>query len=84
MSAHVTHNMIPDDPRKPFDPSGLRLGTAATTTRGMTESEMVQIADWIDRVVNGHDNEDVLAAVREEVAEMCTNFAAPGLPESDS
>jgi glycine hydroxymethyltransferase len=80
----TNYNTVPDDPRKPYDPSGLRLGTAATTSRGMTESEMVQIAEWIDRVICDHENEEVLAAVREEVAELCANFPAPGLPESDS
>src|SRR5205814_2067740 len=43
-------NSIPNDPRKPFSPSGLRIGTPAVTTRGFKEPQMVQIADWMDRV----------------------------------
>jgi len=78
----TNYNTIPDDPRKPFDPSGLRLGTPATTSRGMTETEMVQIAEWIDRVVRDHENDAVLSEVREEVVALCDRFPAPGLPGS--
>ena len=79
----TNYNTIPDDPRKPFDPSGLRLGTPATTSRGMTETEMVQIAEWIDRVVRDHENDAVLSEVREEVVALCDRFPAPGLPGSE-
>lgn len=76
-------NSIPNDPRKPFDPSGLRLGTPAVTSRGMRESEMRTIAEWIDRVVIDHENEAVINAVRGEVAELCEKFPAPGMPNSE-
>ena len=79
----TNYNTIPDDPRKPFDPSGLRLGTPATTSRGMAETEMGQIAEWIDRVVRDHENDAVLTEVREDVVALCDRFPAPGLPGSE-
>ncbi len=72
-------NSIPFDPRKPFDPSGMRLGTAAVTSRGMREAEMVQIATWIDRVVSDPENESLLTSVAAEVKELCDAHPAPGL-----
>jgi glycine hydroxymethyltransferase len=76
-------NSIPNDPRKPFDPSGLRLGTPAVTSRGMREAEMRTIAEWVDRVVTDHENDEVINAVRGEVAELCEKFPAPGMPNSE-
>ena len=73
------YNTIPFDPRKPMDPSGLRLGTPAVTTRGMKEQDMVAIADWIDRVLASADDADKLATIRAEVREFCAAFPAPGL-----
>lgn len=70
----VNKNMIPFDPRKPFDPSGIRLGTPALTTRGMKESEMKQIGEWISRAVENSKNEGELKKIREEVLELCRNF----------
>ena len=72
-------NSIPFDPRKPFDPSGIRLGTPAVTSRGMREPEMRQIAAWIDQVVGDPDNETLLARVAGEVATLCDAHPAPGL-----
>jgi glycine hydroxymethyltransferase len=63
----VNKNMIPGDPRKPMDPSGIRLGTPALTTRGMKEEDMRKIANWIDRAISSHDNKDTLETIREEV-----------------
>lgn len=80
----TNYNTIPDDPRKPTDPSGLRIGTPAVTSRGMKEPEMQQIARWMDRIIKHHDDESVLDATRNEIAEYCRSFPAPGLPESDS
>lgn len=82
-------NAVPNDPRKPFSPSGLRIGTPATTTRGMKEPEMVQIADWMSRVADagrkeGKDyifDETVLRQIRGEVRDLCTSgkFPVPGI-----
>ena len=67
-------NGIPDDPRSPMITSGLRLGTPATTTRGFKESEMAQIADWINRVIESKGDEGVISTVREEVRTLCARF----------
>ncbi|MBL4591954.1 MAG: serine hydroxymethyltransferase [Phycisphaerales bacterium] len=64
-------NGIPDDPRSPMITSGLRLGTPATTTRGFGETEMKQIADWIDRVIVSKGDEAMISQVRSEVRAMC-------------
>jgi len=75
-------NTVPYDPRRPFSPSGLRLGTPAVTSRGMGEEEMRQIARWIDQVVTKVDDEATRKRVAGEVAEMCRGFPAPGIPLS--
>jgi glycine hydroxymethyltransferase len=72
-------NAVPDDPQPPMITSGIRLGTAAVTTRGMGEEEMRYIAELIDRVLTNLGNESVYAAVRAEVAELCRRF--PLYPE---
>jgi glycine hydroxymethyltransferase len=77
MSAN--YNTVPFDPRKPFDPSGLRLGTPAITSRGMREPEMRQLAAWMDSVVAKIDDEAHLDGVAGEVRELCSEFPAPGL-----
>lgn len=73
------YNTVPYDPRKPFSPSGIRLGTPAVTSRGMGEAEMRQIAAFIDRVISAADNEAEIGRVGEEVREMCRRFPAPGI-----
>lgn len=70
---------IPDDPNPPMKPSGIRLGTAAITTRGMKEDEMVKVAEWIDRVAQDPNNEDNLASIKKEVEELAANFPVPGI-----
>jgi glycine hydroxymethyltransferase len=75
-------NAIPNDPRRPFSPSGIRLGTPAVTSRGMTEAEMRQIAVWMDEVIAAPADEGVAERVRREIADLCRSFPAPGLPVS--
>ncbi|PIQ67747.1 serine hydroxymethyltransferase [Candidatus Uhrbacteria bacterium CG_4_10_14_0_2_um_filter_41_7] len=79
----VNKNMIPDDTRKPLDPSGIRLGTPALTTRGMKEAEMEQIADWIDQAIINHADDAKLEEIRGEVKKLTKNFPLyPGLSYS--
>ncbi|MFO0806343.1 MAG: serine hydroxymethyltransferase [Gemmataceae bacterium] len=73
----VNKNMIPFDPRKPLDPSGVRLGTPALTTRGMKEPEMKRIAAWIGEVLASREDPAALARVRAAVLELCRSFPAP-------
>jgi len=73
------YNTVPDDPRKPFDPSGLRLGTAAVTSRGMKEPEMKFIADCFNRVADMVEDPDGLDALAAEVRDFCAAFPAPGI-----
>ncbi len=75
----ANYNAVPFDPRKPFDPSGLRIGTPAITSRGMGTAEMKQLAAWIDRVVSTPADEGAIAKVAAEVREVCMRFPAPGL-----
>jgi len=70
----VNKNMIPDDTRSPFDPSGIRLGTPALTTRGMKEDDMVQVARWINEAVENHDKPEQLANIRAEVKAFTSAF----------
>ncbi len=75
----LNKNTVPNDPRSPFDPSGIRLGTPAVTTRGMKEPEMEKIADWIDRTLQNVENHEALALIKKEVEEMCLKFPVPGI-----
>jgi len=70
-------NMIPYDERKPMDPSGIRLGTPAITTRGMGTDEMQRIADWILEALKSPDDAATLARVRGEVADLADQFPVP-------
>jgi glycine hydroxymethyltransferase len=73
------YNAIPFDPRKPFDPSGIRIGTPSITSRGMGESEMKRLAAWMAEVVAAPENEAVLNRVAAEVRELCSGFPPPGI-----
>jgi len=76
----ANYNAIPYDPRKPFSPSGVRIGTPAVTSRGMGEEEMRRIATWMDEIIAAPEDEERAARVREEVRELCQAFPAPGIP----
>jgi glycine hydroxymethyltransferase len=76
----TNYNTVPFDPRKPFDPSGLRIGTPAITTRGLTEPHMAQIAAWMDEAIiaAAKDDEDVIERIAGEVRELLAAFPMPG------
>jgi len=67
-------NTIPFDPSTPFNPSGIRLGTAALTTRGMGEAEMNEIGTMIATVIQNHDNSAVKEAIKQKIHELCSAF----------
>ena len=75
----LNYNTVPFDPRKPFDPSGIRLGTPAATSRVMREPEMSAIARWMDAIVAAPEDEALAARVAGEVRELCKAFPAPGI-----
>jgi len=75
----ANYNAVPFDPRKPFDPSGLRIGTPSVTSRGMGKTEMERLASWIERVVTKATDEAEIAKVAAEVKELCAGFPAPGI-----
>jgi glycine hydroxymethyltransferase len=77
----LNYNSVPFDPRKPFDPSGVRLGTPCVTSRGMGPAEMKQIGVWMDRGVQAARTDDTAAldAIAGEVRELTGKFPAPGL-----
>ena len=70
----VNKNSVPNDPRSPFVTSGVRIGTPAITRRGFKEAESIQLTNWICDVLDNHDNDEVLATVREKVLDICRRF----------
>ncbi len=75
----INKNMIPYDPRKPLDPSGIRLGTPALTTRGMKEVDMAKVAELIDRALMNKDSAEELEKIRKEVVTFAEQFPVPGI-----
>jgi glycine hydroxymethyltransferase len=73
----VNKNMIPYDERKPMDPSGVRIGTPALTSRGMGQDEMKKIAGWIVQAIQSPEDDDVHARIRAEVFDLCDQFPVP-------
>jgi len=74
----LNFNTVPFDPRKPWSPSGIRLGTAAITTRGLTEEHMPAVAEWIDRAIGAADDEPALDKIAGEVRDLLSGFPMPG------
>ena len=74
----LNKNTVPDDPRSPFVASGVRIGTPSTTTQGMAEPEMAEIADLMVRTLRGRDDDAAVAAVRADVNALCSRFPVYG------
>ena len=75
----VNKNMIPYDPRKPLDPSGIRIGTAALTTRGMQEDDMRKVGDWILEVLKNVEDDRVIENIQKQVCDFASDFSVPGI-----
>ncbi len=75
----LNYNAVPYDTRKPFDPSGIRLGSAAVTSRGFKEEQMVQTGKWIDAIISDPANTTLQAEIAGAVKKLCAGFPAPGL-----
>lgn len=75
----INKNMVPYDPRKPLDPSGIRLGTPALTTRGCVEGDMEKVAELMDAALENRTNASKLTEVRQEVKEFSLAFPVPGI-----
>ncbi len=74
----MNKNTVPFDPRPPFSPSGIRMGTPALTTRGMKEAQMVQIAEWIDQVIEHRNDDKFLEKIHRDVKKLCKQYPLPG------
>jgi glycine hydroxymethyltransferase len=73
----LNKNAIPDDPLPPFRPSGIRLGTPAITTRGLKETDMERVAEWMKQAIDNHDNEEQLSSLRQSVITFASQFPLP-------
>ncbi|MFH0892217.1 MAG: serine hydroxymethyltransferase [Candidatus Falkowbacteria bacterium] len=78
----VSRSTIPNDPNPPMNPSGVRFGTPALTTRGMKEDEVKRIAGWIEAAIENRENIEVLDSIKNEVEELCEAFPVPGIHNS--
>jgi glycine hydroxymethyltransferase len=78
--AHITvnKNAVPNDPRKPFVTSGLRIGSPAVTTRGYGEADVIELTNWICDVLDAPNDEAVIARVRDAVTAQCKKFPVYG------
>ncbi len=70
----VNKNMVPFDHRTPFNPSGIRVGTPAVTTRGVVETDIIKMVAFIDEVLENHDNEQKILSIKQNVNEMMLKF----------
>lgn len=80
----VSRSTIPNEPNSPYNPSGIRIGTPAATTRGMGTAEMEKIVDFIDSAFKNKDNETRLKKIRKEVEKLCLSFPIPSVVQNDS
>jgi len=80
----VNKNMIPYDQRKPMDPSGIRIGTPALTTRGMGTDEMQKVGQWILSVLKAPEDRPLVERVRGEIRELCRGFPVPAMQLADN
>jgi glycine hydroxymethyltransferase len=75
----VSRSTIPNDPNPPMNPSGVRFGTPALTTRGMKEEEIKKIVAWINKAIENKKDEGKLKEIKKEVRDMCLKFSVPSL-----
>jgi glycine hydroxymethyltransferase len=73
----LNKNAIADDPLPPFRPSGIRLGTPAVTTRGLVESDMPKIAEWMRKAIDNREDEAILSKLRDEVKQFALKYPLP-------
>ena len=79
----VNKNLIPFDKRKPLDPSGIRMGTPALTTRGMREDAIKQVAAWIVSVLSAPDDGALASRTREAIRDFVRDYPVPADAKSD-
>jgi len=75
----ISRSTIPNDPNPPYNPSGIRIGTPAVTTRGMKEEEIKKIAKWLNSAIEHKDEPEVLDRIKEEVRAMCLEYPIPSV-----
>jgi len=75
----LNKNTVPHETRSPMDPSGIRLGTPAITTRGMQENEMKQIATWLNEALTYRNDVSKLERIKDEIKQFCAHFPVPGV-----
>lgn len=75
----VSRSTIPNDPNPPMNPSGVRFGTPAATTRGLGEGDMIKIVEWLEKAIVNKENEDILSELKNEVREYMKAFPVPGI-----
>lgn len=73
----VSRSTIPNDPNPPMNPSGIRIGTPAATTRKMKEKEMIKIARLIDETFRNKNDKKILARIKKEIKKLCLKFSVP-------
>lgn len=78
----TSKSTVPNDKNSPFNPSGLRIGMQAMTTRWVKEDDTKKIAKFIHEAIQNRDNEDTLNKIHNEVSEFCLSFPVPSLKQS--